>query len=444
MKRNLYQKLREWKTSSRRKPLVLQGARQVGKTYLLREFGKNEYSDMAYFNFEEDPGLKEYFQGVLKPEKILQKLEIHRGKKIQPKETLIFLDEIQESSGALNCLKYFCEQANDFHVVSAGSLLGVKMEHQHSFPVGKVNFLHLYPMTFLEFLAAQDKIHLKNLVEDLDRFEPLDNPIHGELTDDLRLYFVVGGMPEAAARYIAHRDLQEIRVLQQEILNAYMLDFAKHAPPSDVMKIAGVWEVIPAQLARENKKFVFSAVKPSARAREYETAVQWLVDAGLAYKVRNVSKPNLPLSSYADSGAFKLYTLDVGLLSAMSRLIPQTILQGDRLFAEFKGALTENYVAQELTAIHNQNLYYWTSPGTAEVDFLLEFQGKIFPLEVKSGLNRKTRSLRVYDEIYHPETLSRTSSMNLKKDGGISNYPLYSVACFPSLDCGKRFNTRRN
>ena len=435
MKRDIYQKLRNWKTSSRRKPLVLQGARQVGKTYLLLEFGKNEYPDTAYFNFEEDPGLKEYFQGTLKPEKIIQKLEIHRGKKIRPEETLVFFDEIQESSGALNSLKYFCEQANNFHVVSAGSLLGVKVDHRHSFPVGKVNFLHLYPLTFLEFLAALEKGHLKNLIEGLNRFEPLDNPIHGELIDELRLYFVVGGMPEAVAHYAVHRDLQEIRVLQREILSAYMLDFAKHAPPSDVMKIAGVWEALPAQLARENKKFIFSAVKPGARAREYETAIQWLVDAGLAYKVRNVAKPNLPRASYADPGAFKLYTLDVGLLSAMTRLDPQTILQGDRLFTEFKGALTEDYVAQELTDSHHESLYYWTSPGTAEVDFLLEFEGKIYPLEVKSGLSQKTRSLRVYDEIYRSQTLSRTSIMNLKKDGGIGNYPLYSVARFPRLDC---------
>ncbi len=431
MQRDLYQKLLAWKTSPRRKPLVLQGARQVGKTYLLKKFGKNEYEDFAYFNFEEDPGLKEYFQGVLLPEKILQKLEIHRGKKIEPQKTLVFFDEIQESSEALNSLKYFCEQANNFHVVSAGSLLGVKVDHKRSFPVGKVNFLHLYPLTFLEFLAAQGKIHLKNLIEGLQPFESLEGPIHRELIDDLRLYYAIGGMPEAVFHYTEHRDLQETRVIQQEILKAYTLDFAKHAHPSDVMKIATVWEALPAQLAKENKKFVFSAIKSSARAREYETAIQWLVDAGLVYKVKNISKPHLPLASYADAQAFKLYSLDVGLLAAMTHLVPQTLLQADKLFTEFKGALTENYVAQELVATHDQALYYWTSPGKAEVDFLLEFKGEIYPLEVKSGLSQKTRSLRVYEEIYHPTTLSRTSIMNFKKDGGISNYPLYSMVRFP-------------
>lgn len=412
--------------------MILQGARQVGKTYLLKEFGKNEYTDLAYFNFEEDPGLKEYFQGSLLPEKLLQKLSIHRGKNIEPKTTLTFFDEIQACSQALNSLKYFCEQAGDYHLVSAGSLLGVQLGHQQSFPVGKVNFLHLYPLNFLEFLAAQGKPHLKNLIAGLDSFQPLDGPIHDELTEELRFYFAIGGMPEAVAHYAAHRDLQEVRAIQKEILNAYLLDFAKHASPSEVMKIAAVWESIPAQLAKENKKFIFSALKQSARAREYETAIQWLVNAGLALKVRNVSKPNLPLASYAGPGAFKLYGLDVGLLAAMSQLLPQTILQGDRLFTEFKGALTENYVAQELTARYDQALYYWTSPGTAEVDFLLEHEGEIYPLEVKAGMSHKTRSLRVYGDMYHPKTLSRTSMMNLKQDGGIINYPLYAVARFPN------------
>lgn len=433
MQRELYQELVAWKASSRRKPLVLQGARQVGKTYLLKEFGKNEYEDLAYFNFEEDPGLREYFLAVLTPQKILQKLEIHCGKKIRPSSTLIFFDEIQESSGALNCLKYFCEQAGEYHVVSAGSLLGVKVAHHQSFPVGKVNFLHLYPLTFLEYLGAQGKTHLKNLIEGLEFFEPLDGPIHRELMDDLRLYYFLGGMPEAVFHYMEHRDLQETRVIQQEILNAYLLDFAKHAGPSEVMKIATVWESLPAQLAKENKKFIFSAVKPSARAREYETSIQWLADAGLVYKVKNISKPNLPLASYADPHAFKLYSLDVGLLAAMTRLVPQTLLQGDKLFTEFKGALTENYVAQELIATHGQALYYWTSPGKAEVDFLLELQGEVYPLEVKSGVTQKTRSLRVYEEMHHPKTLSRTSILNLKRDGGIGNYPLYSLARFGSL-----------
>ncbi|EKD41241.1 MAG: hypothetical protein ACD_73C00792G0004 [uncultured bacterium] len=434
MQRSLYKQLLSWKDSTRRKPLVLQGARQVGKTYLLKEFGKKEYEDLAYFNFEEDPGLKAYFSSVIDPIKILQKLEIHRGKKIQPKTSLIFFDEIQESSGALNSLKYFCEQANNYHVVSAGSLLGVKVKHQHSFPVGKVNFLQLYPLTFLEFLAVIGKIHLKHLIEELKTFEPLAEPIHSELLVDMRLYFAIGGMPEAVFHYSKHKDLQETRLIQQELLKAYMLDFAKHANPSDVMKIANVWESISLHLSKENKKFVFSAVQPSARAREYETAIQWLMDAGLVYKIKNVSKPHLPLASYADPQAFKLYCLDVGLLAAMARLDSKTILQGDLLFTEFKGALTENYVVQELMAIRDQALFYWTSQGKAEVDFLLELDGDIYPLEVKSGLSQKTRSLRVYDETYHPKTLSRTSVMNLKKDGGISNYPLYCLSKFPIHD----------
>lgn len=437
MKRDIYQKLLEWKKSTQRKPLILQGARQVGKTYILKEFGQKEYNQVAYFNFEEDVGLKTYFEGKLDPQKIVQKLEIHQGKKIDPQNCLIIFDEIQESSQALNSLKYFCENASQYHVATAGSLLGIKLGNQKSFPVGKVNFLHLYPLTFFEFLDALGKSHLRELIEKIKGFAPFDSPIHQELMEDVRFYFIIGGMPEAVQSYTQEKDLTSVQRIHQEILKSYILDFAKHAAPAQAMRISTVWESIPSQLAKENKKFIFSIIKKSARAREYESAIQWLLDAGLAFKASHISKPYFPLAHYADPHTFKLYLLDIGLLSSMSRLAPQVVLKGNQLFTEFKGALTENYVAQQLTALFSSPLYYWTSQGIAEVDFVLDHDGTTYPLEVKSGLSQKSRNLRIYEQKYQPPILSRVSPLNLKRDGGIANYPLYALLKFPQREESK-------
>ncbi len=431
MKRDLYKKLLEWTQDPNRQPLLLQGARQVGKTYLLKEFGRENYKQCCYINFEETPGCKAFFESDLKPQRIIRDLGIHLEMKIDPDSTLIFLDEIQECPNALTCLKYFCEHAPEYHVVAAGSLLGVKLSRARGFPVGKVHFLNLYPMSFFEFLDAMNKSMLRAMLEEIKVMEPLAEPHHTQLIELLKTYFYVGGMPRPVLRYVETGDFGLVRETQEDILKAYMQDFAKHAPPSLVMRIMQAWGSIPIHLGKENKKFVFSAIKKSARARDYEEALQWLIDAELICKVTSIKFPKIPLISYGDHEAFKVYILDVGLLGAMCRLPVRVIVEGDQLFMEFKGSLTENYVAQGLIAAHGGPLHYWTSERDAEVDLLLESDGEIFPLEVKSGTSTKKKSLLVYDEKYHPPVLSRTSLMNHKRDGRICNYPLYLISRFP-------------
>lgn len=440
--RDLYSKLIEWKTSPRRKPLILKGARQVGKTHLLTSFGQAAYGDVAYFNFEENRSFDDFFQGPLDPEAIVQRLAAYRGQKIYPEKTLLIFDEIQESANALTSLKYFCETANHYHIAAAGSLLGIKLSPDKAFPVGKVNFLNLHPMSFFEFLSAVGKTNLRQVVEGMTSLEPLPEPFHNDLLEWLRIYYFVGGMPEVVSHYSMEKDLNAVRTIQKEILTAYALDFAKHAQASDALKITRIWESIPGQLAKENKKFVFSALSKSARAREYESAIQWLKDAGLVHLSRNVSVPKLPLAGHCDNNAFKIFLLDIGLLGAMVGLSSRTIVEGAKLFTEYKGAFVENYVAQELACaaqaqVHDvQPLYYWTSSGSAEVDFLVSFEERIFPLEAKAGVSKKKKSLLVYGEKYRSSVLTRTSLMNFKKDGLICNYPLYAVCLFPRLETG--------
>ncbi len=431
MKRDLYKQLLQWKKSTDRQPLLLQGARQVGKTYLLKEFGTREFTNYCYINFEEMPSCKAFFEADLKPHRIVQDLEIHLEMKIDPATTLIIFDEIQQCPNALTSLKYFCENAPEYFVAAAGSLLGVKLSGARGFPVGKVHFCQLFPMSFFEFLSAIGKPSLRAMLEGINAFEPIAEPHHQQLLELLKLYFYVGGMPKPVLRYVQTGDLDVVRETQEDILKAYVHDFAKHAPASQVMKITQIWDSIPLHLGRENKKFIFSAIKKSARAREYEEALQWLLDAELIVRVQQVSTPKLPLSGYGDQEAFKVYLLDVGLLGAMCRLPARVIVEGDQLFVEFKGAFTENYVAQGLKAALGRSPNYWTSEGEAKVDFLIESQGKLFPLEVKSGTSKKKKSLLVYGEKYHPPALSRTSLMNLKKDGELCNYPLYLVSRFP-------------
>lgn len=433
MKRDIYQKLLEWKSSARRKPLLLKGARQVGKTYILKKFGEQEYSRVAYLNFEEEPLLDDFFKQNLNPQKIITNLSIYLKHDIQPETDLIIFDEIQASNNALNSLKYFNEQANDYHIAAAGSLLGIKLSQPKSFPVGKVNFLYLYPLTFLEFLDAVNQSEFRKLIETTTGFAPYPELFHQELIDLLRSYYFVGGMPEAVQYFSETTDFFKVQEIQNEIINSYVLDFAKHAPPQDIPKLSLIWESIPAQLGKENKKFLFTALKHTARAREYENALKWLEDTGLILRVKLLKIAKLPLTAYADTSIFKIYALDVGLLSALARIAPDILTQGDQFFTEFKGAFVENYVAQQLTFHQETELYYWKSDGSAEIDFICAHKNEIYPLEAKAGISHRSKSLIFYDRKYNPTILSRTTLLNLKHDGKICNFPLYAISLFPKL-----------
>ena len=432
MERDIYKQLLEWKSSPRRKPLLLQGARQTGKTFILKEFGRNEYENVLYCNFEEHPELAQFFERDLDPDRILSELSLYMNLEVRPMVDLVIFDEIQASDQALNSLKYFAEKRNDIHVVAAGSLLGIKLSRPGSFPVGKVNFLHLYPMTFLEFLDAMDKSRYRILLENLETPEPLPEAFHLHLIDLLRQYYFVGGMPECVKYFCKTQDPNEVREIQNEIINSYVLDFAKHAPPADIPKLTLVWESIPGQLAKENKKFIFSAVRKGARAREYEHALTWLEDTGLIHRAHMVETPRIPLMHYANRSSFKVYALDVGLLGALAKVPSRLLAQGQQLFNEYEGAFVENYVAEQLVAHFRIRLYYWRSKGgKAELDFLCELADRVLTLEVKAGFNPKSKSLRSYDNRFQPERLMRTNLLNLKADGKIVNLPLYAISLLP-------------
>jgi predicted AAA+ superfamily ATPase len=429
MKRDLYKQLVAWKQSSSRKPLVLKGARQVGKTYILKKFGEGEYDKIAYFNFEEDPDLNEFFTSRLSPEKIIDNLSIYHESRISSDKTLIIFDEIQNSPLTLTSLKYFCENAPEYHIATAGSLLGVKIGQSAPFPVGKVNFLDMYPMSFGEFLDAVGKNQLRLFVEEKQDFYSIPKSFHKELIDFLKIYYFVGGMPEAVCQYIKDKDLKKVRNIQDEILSAYTIDFSKYTTKTEAIRIANIWASIPGQLARENKKFTFKQVNKNARAREYNESIQWLVDAGLVKKVNNIKTAKLPLSGYQDD-KFKLYLLDIGLLGAMIKVPQKAIIEGDRLFSEYNGAFVENYVAQEFVAHGQKDLYYWSNKHKAEVDFVVALKNRILPLEVKAGISKQKKSLRVYGEKFKPSVLSRSTLMNFKEDDNFRNYPLYAVSLF--------------
>ncbi|MCP5054488.1 MAG: ATP-binding protein [bacterium] len=434
MKRDIYNHLLNWKQSPQRKPLVLRGARQVGKTHILKEFGANEYENVIRLNFEDDPTLDAVFAQRFDKQRIISYLSAYGGVNISPGKTLLIFDEVQASNSALNSLKNFRENANEYHVAAAGSLLGIKLEGQKSFPVGQVNFLDLYPMSFPEFLDAVEKPALRRLIEESQgEFTPFPEPFHVELIEILKHYYLTGGMPEAVSTYCQTRDFNITRQVQHDIIDSYLLDFSKHAEKSDVMKISEIWRSVPAHLSKENKKFIFSALKKSARARDYERALQWLVDAGIIYKVYNLSTPKLPLSTYSNAAIFKVYLHDIGLLGAMAGMSPDLVLKGSEVFTHFHGALVENYVAQQLKGKFRGDLFYWTSSGKAEVDFVFHGHDRIFPLEAKAGVNLKSKSLKVYSEKYNPEILSRTSLRNLDRDGKTCNYPLYAISLFPII-----------
>lgn len=401
--------------------MVLRGARQTGKTYLLQEFGAREFDAFVYINFEQDPSAGDFFVERLHPEELLRNLSIYARHRIRPGRDLIVFDEIQASDRALNSLKYFQEEAPEYHVAAAGSLLGIALSGPSSFPVGKVHFLDLYPMTFFEFLEAVGLEELRALIEATQEPTPFPEPFHKELCRHLRSYYFTGGMPEAVACFSSDGDLDDVRGIHNDILGSYVLDFAKYAESPDIPKLRRVWDSIPAQLAKANKKFVFSLLKKSARMRDYENAIEWLEKSGLIHRVFRVKAAKRPLKAYAEENIFKMYALDIGLLGALANIPPDILVRGDRIFREYEGAFVENYVVQELKARKDLDLYYWESSGTAEVDFVCESRRSIYPLEAKAGLNTRSKSLASFDKRYAPPVLSRASLLNLKRDGRILN-----------------------
>ena len=384
------------------------------------------------FNFESQPRLKGLFSGEVDASTILNGLSALHGQKIMPGSSLIIFDEIQESPEALNGLKYFCEQAPDYHVATAGSLLGITLSSQKSFPVGKVNFLDLHPLSFSEFLPAQD-VEMNEYIGRISSISRLPEVIAERLERHFRDYLIIGGMPEVVASWVDTKDYQESEAVQKEILQSYELDFAKHAPKADVPKLFLLWKSIPVQLARENGKFVYGEVKSGARARDLEDALRWLNEAGLVYRVNRIERPGIPPSAYVNSKFFKLYLADTGLLRQMAQVPAATILLEPDIFGEFKGRLAENFVLQELRTIQDLDLFYWTSGNTAELDFVLPYQDDLYPVEVKSGINVKSKSLKLYREKYHPALALRFSMLNLQCDDGLLNIPLYLISQLPLL-----------
>ncbi len=434
MKRDIYADLVRWKNSTRRKPLIVRGARQTGKTYILQAFGRKEFDGIFYFNFEENSSLDSLFSERLDPQRIIAHLSLLSRKKILPGQHLIVFDEIQISNNALNSLKYFQEKAPGYVIAAAGSLLGVKLSSPKSFPVGKVNFLDLLPMTFYEFLDGMGESGLRDYLENLDQIAPLPEVFHLQLIDLLRRYYFCGGMPEAVSCMAKGDSFTDVRQVHREILTSYTLDFAKHAKSSDIPKLSHIWNSIVEQLARENKKFMFSAIRKSARARDYENALIWLEDAGLILRAFCVNNPKRPLTGSLQRNIFKVYALDVGILGAMANLPAEILVNGEQIFNEFSGAFTENYSAQQLRAVAGNSLQYWKNKnGRAEVDFLVETATDIHPLEVKAGVNLKSKSLHSFDSKYAPSCLFRTSLCNLRRDGKICNIPLYLIHSLPSL-----------
>lgn len=426
MKRNLYTQLLSWKNDLKRKPLLLQGARQVGKTYLVNEFGKNEYKHYICLNFEQDPNLKTLFTGNLSPENIINNIGLYLGKKITAIDTLIFFDEIQTVPEALTSLKYFYEQSPELHIIAAGSLLGVSIGKQSSFPVGKVHFMTLYPMTFTEYLRAfGEEMITENLIN-IKAIEPLPEILHDKLINHLKMYLYLGGMPEVLQSYLNENDIVLARNIQNDIIEAYRRDFSKYTDKSQAIKTSEIWNSIPAQLAKENKKFKYSDVRKNARANIFEQTIEWLKKAGLVNIAYNIQTPKIPLVGYADYSKFKIFVLDTGLLGAMLNLSPDIIIKPNELFSEYNGAFIENFVASELLLLQNE-LFYWTSKSDAEVDFIIQSGKEVFPIEVKSGISRNLKSLRSYADKYQPKLIFRISPRNFSQNGEFINLPLYAV-----------------
>jgi predicted AAA+ superfamily ATPase len=424
MKRLLYKPLIDWKKSPTRKPLILQGARQVGKTWLMKEFGKNEFEQVVYLNFESSERLRTLFSTDFDIKRIISIIEIEVNQKIQSENTLLIFDEIQEADKGLTALKYFFEQAPEYYIIAAGSLLGISLQKNNSFPVGKVDFLRLYPMSFLEFLENTGQNLLKEQLE-AQNWQIIE-PFHEKLIELLRLYYFIGGMPEAVLNYVQFKDLNSVRVIQNTILMGYENDFAKHAPIEIVPKIRLVWSHLISQLAKENRKFIYGQIKKGSRAKDFEAAITWLCDAGLVMKVNVVENPTIPLNAYANIDIFKLFLLDVGLLNAIAQIDPKILLEKNLILTEFKGALTEQFVAQQLKI--NHEIYYWSaSNATAEIDFLIQKHQDIFPIEVKAEENLKAKSLKVFVEKYKSNNAIRTSMNSFREQDWLINIPLYGI-----------------
>lgn len=426
MYRIAIEKLYKWKNSKRRKPLIIEGARQVGKTWLMKEFGKQAYADTVYINFDSNSRMADLFSADLDTDRLIMGLELYAGRKINPDNTLLIFDEVQEVPRALASLKYFYENTPQYHIVCAGSLLEIALHQGTSFPVGKVDFLKLYPLSFSEFLMATGSERFAELLKNQD-YEMITS-FKQTYIDALKHYYFVGGMPEAVQSFAESKDFNEVRAIQKRILAAYEQDFSKHAPNEIVPKIRMLWNSIPSQLARENKKFIYGLVREGGRAREYETAIMWLSDCGLVHKVSRVNAAGIPLKAYEDLKAFKLFIVDVGLLGCMTGLRQRTLLDGDDLFVEFKGALTEQYVCQQLKTIEDLGIYYYTNDrGSCEIDFVVNNCEQIVPIEVKAETNLRAKSLKTYRERFEPELSVRTSMADYKKEDWLLNLPLYAI-----------------
>lgn len=436
MKRKVEQQLVAWKNNPNKMPLIIEGARQVGKTWIMKDFGSKYYKNTAYFNFDDSRQLHKLFETDLNPKRIVSELEFMSGHKIIPHETLIIFDEIQECNRALVSLKYFCENAPEYHVISAGSLLGVAIHGGNSFPVGKVDTIHLYPMTFAEFLDALGETRYHAIVE--KRAYSSAYAIENDLINHLKYYYYVGGMPRAIQSFVSNKNLEEVRQIQKNILLDYERDFSKHMDAPSIPKIGMIWNSIPGQLAKENKQFIYKEMKQGARASQFESAFYWLTKVGLIYTVNRIETPRLPLSAHKQN-AFKVYMLDVGLLAARSDLTIQNLINPDfEVFNNFRGALTEQYVLQELQAAMGEknNIFYWMNDrkkGLAEVDFLLQYEGNIIPIEAKASINLKAKSLKAYVDYYNPQFALRTSLAQFSRNKNLYDIPLYLIGEFPEI-----------
>ena len=425
MERSIYSSLKKWKESPTRKPLILQGARQVGKTYILKEFGAREYSEVVYINCDDNNDMQNMFVDY-DVDRIIRSLSAISGISIKPSTTLLILDEIQEVERGLASLKYFCEKAPEYHVAVAGSLLGITLHEGTSFPVGKVDMLYMYPMDFEEFLLAMGKEQLVELLRN-NSWAAL-TPLRGMLTELLRQYYFVGGMPEAVKAYVERGDIWEVRSIHSKIIDAYRNDMSKHVPKQQAQRINMVWNSIPSQLARDNKKFIYGALRKGARANDFEIAIQWLVDSGLVHKVHRISKPVVPLKFYEDMASFKLFLLDCGLLGALSETPPEQILIGDNVFEEYKGAFTENYVLQQLKSLPRTFVYYYSNDNsTLEIDFVVQHEAHVIPIEVKAEENLRAKSLRQFVTDNAGLHGVRFSMSDYREQDWLTNVPLWAV-----------------
>lgn len=426
MYRIAMEKLLKWKQSKRRKPLIIEGARQVGKTWLMKEFGRQAYADTVYINFDSNSRMAELFASDLDTERLIMGLELYIGRKIDPENSLLIFDEVQEVPRALTSLKYFYENAPEYHIVCAGSLLGIALHQGTSFPVGKVDFLKLYPLSFKEFLMATGKERFAELLDKRDF--PMITSFKQLYIDALKQYSFIGGMPEAVQSFVENKDFNEVREIQKRILAAYEQDFSKHAPVEIVPRLRMLWNSIPSQLAKENKKFIYGLIREGARAKDYETAIMWLSDCGLVHKVTRVNAAGIPLRAYEDLKAFKLFVVDVGLLGCMTGLRQRTLLEGNDLFVEFKGALTEQYVCQQLKTMEDLDVYYYTNDrGSCEVDFIIDTGEQVVPVEAKAEVNLRAKSLKTYYEKFSPQISVRTSMADYKREEWLVNLPLYAI-----------------